>query len=141
MRVTLFILAGLVGVYILTFLIDILTTSETSPEEIALAHQYLEKEELPTPPLKFYEDGCTAWPDVLPWHDFREACFSHDIAYWAGGEEWRKEAADAEFAADIRESGPLGPLFATIMYSGVDRFGDSFLTRALGAEWGYGWSE
>ncbi len=120
--------------------IDTLTTPPTTPNDIKAAEMYLETANLPTPPQPFTHDGCTLWPDVLPGHDFRPACLTHDIAYWAGGPSETKEHADLAFYKELRHTGILGYFpVAHLMYGGVYLFGDSFLTKWLDAHWGYGY--
>tara|TARA_B100000508_G_C11464958_1_gene281243 strand:+ start:5210 stop:5647 length:438 start_codon:yes stop_codon:yes gene_type:complete len=120
-------------------LFDVLTNPETAPEMNRAAIQYIDDTNKPTPPIAFYQDGCSLFPDQLLWHDFRSACFDHDIKYWAGGAPEERKIADRELMNSVKQTGPLGPVFAPLMYVGVRVFGDSFVTKAVGAHWGYGW--
>ncbi len=42
------------------------------------------------PPAPFVTDGCSAWPDA----GWMACCVEHDIAYWCGGSESERRAAD-----------------------------------------------
>lgn len=128
--------------YLSMFVVDVLTTPPILLHEQELAEAHLEEHNLPTPQLAFYHDGCTAWPDYLLWHDFREACLAHDISYWAGGSLEQKRAADLALWSDIAHTGPLGAyLFGPIMFVGVHYFGNNWVSELLGSEWGYGWED
>lgn len=141
MKVVLCTFLGLFLLYAVAFVVDVATGETVDATEEALALQYLETTGLPTPPTPFYEDGCTAWPDYILWHDFYDACLKHDIGYWAGGELSRKDATDLAFYEDLKHTGPLGPVFAVIMYVGVHYGGNNFISYQLGSNWGYGWNE
>ena len=117
------------------------TVYETTPEMKEAARQATVDREVPIPPNDFYQDGCSMFPNFLLWHDFRPGCLEHDIAYWAGGTNKERKDADLALREQIRQTGPLGPVFAPLMYYGVRAFGDSFITRTIGAHWGYGWDE
>ena len=95
----------------------------------------------PVPPNSFTQDGCTLFPNVLPGHDFRDACLTHDFIYWLGGTESQRHAADVALKDAISHTGPMGPIFAPIMYAGVRTFGDTWLSKRLNANWGYGWNQ
>ena len=126
-------------VYTAHFAIDLFIPAETTPEHIAMAEQYLEDENLPTPDLAFTRDGCTLWPDALFFHDFKEACLAHDIAYWAGGSVERQHEANVNFRSDVAKTGPLGPALGLLMYAGVEYLGDNGVSRTVDSEWVYGW--
>ena len=97
------------SVYTAHFAVDLFIPAETTAEHRAMAAQYLEEENLPTPDLEFVRDGCTLWPDALFFHDFEDACLAHDIAYWAGGSKERQHAVNVAFKNDVASTGPLGP--------------------------------
>lgn len=122
------------------FTADIFIPYETTDEHRALAESYLAANQLRTPHEPFHGDGCTLFPDHLPFHDFEEACLAHDIGYWAGGSEERQAAVNQQFKENLRASGPWGSFFGTIMYIGVVYFGDNGISRIVDSHWGYGWS-
>jgi hypothetical protein len=129
----------LAGLWIVVLICDFYTTPLTSEAELEAAELYLAKTGLPTPPRAFAHDGCTLYPDSLPFHDFQKACLKHDISYWAGGSTELRKATDEDFYRNLQETGPLGSsLFAPVMYAAVRSFGDSWLSHKLGANWGYG---
>lgn len=142
MKTSMYIVIGLFLTYLVGVFVDaaILTTN-TSQNDIEQAATYLKTESLPTPPKEFYHDGCTSAPDYLLWHDFRDACFNHDIGYWAGGELSRKEHVDLRFYEEVSETGPLGPAFGAIMYYAVHYLGNNFTSYILGSNWGYGYND
>jgi hypothetical protein len=121
-------------------IIDISTTPPTTSQMTQRAAEQLARTGATTPPTPFYHDGCSLFPDQLPWHDFRSACLTHDITYWAGGTAAERKQADLALRSEIAHTGPLGPVLAPVMYAGVRIFGNSWLTRAVGANWGYGWN-
>ena len=116
-------------------------TYTTDDSLIAYANAEITKQNKETPPNAFTQDGCSLFPDTLLWHDFRPACLDHDIAYWAGGSDLDKVSADLDFKDAVSETGPIGTLIAPFMYIGVSVFGDSWLTKLVGANWGYGYNE
>ena len=122
--------------------IERLTTAPTTDEERNLAEFVASKKTVaPYPPNEFYEDGCTLWPDVVLWHDLSRSCLLHDIDYWQGGDEALRLQADEDLKDRVSATGTLGPVIAEAMYWGVRAFGDSYLARTFGANWGYGWNE
>tara|TARA_B100000508_G_scaffold54263_1_gene41963 strand:+ start:2309 stop:2752 length:444 start_codon:yes stop_codon:yes gene_type:complete len=129
------------GLIVVGQVFDLLTKPDTTPVMIVAADRYIEETRKDQPPLTFYQDGCTLFPDKILGHDFRSACFAHDIRYWAGGSEAERKAADRALATEIKTTGSLGPVFAPLMFVGVRMFGDSFVTKAVGAHWGYGWRD
>ncbi|MFT5037113.1 MAG: hypothetical protein ACI9VM_000688 [Candidatus Azotimanducaceae bacterium] len=137
MRYSLFII--LVLVVLLS--IDRLTTPTTVPDMHDKATQFLTEHKKQTPPNSFSQDGCSLSPDKLLWHDFSTPCLEHDIAYWAGGTQEERKQADIALRDAISHTGPLGPLYSKVVYVNVRLFGDSFLTRIIDANWGYGWNE
>lgn len=125
----------------LGMMLDIATNPPTTPHMEALSDEYLSATNKPHPPKAFYQDGCSLFPDNILWHDFSEACLMHDIHYWAGGTKEERRTADKQLKDNVAKSGPLGPIFAPMMYVGVRVMGDSFLTKLVGANWGYGYNE
>lgn len=133
---------GLFFLYGIYVTVDVLTVPVLPIDAQTMAFEYLKTNNLPTPPRPFTYDGCTAWPDELPYHKFEVACIKHDIAYWAGGPETLKVVADAQFAIDLHEAGPLGQdVFAPIMYNAVKHGGNNAFSEAIGSNWGYGYNE
>lgn len=138
-RILLYPVVLLLILYTLHFTADLLTPLETTAADSAAAADYLEKQNLPTPPMDFVRDGCTLWPDALPGHDFGEACLAHYIGYWAGGSSEQKYHVNQTFKRDIAESGPAGPALAIVMHTGVTWFGDNGVSRVISSHWGFGW--
>jgi hypothetical protein len=93
----------------------------------------------PTPPKPFKYDGCTFFPDSFLESDFTLACLNHDIAYWHGGTQEERAVVDQKLKAAIYESGFFGKMVTYPVYFSVRLFGDSFLTKAVSADWGFGW--
>lgn len=122
-----------------TIFYDWTTVYTTTDSLQSQATQYVAMKNISTPDKAFSQDGCTMFPNTILWHDLRPACLQHDIAYWAGGTEQMKVEADLDFANTIKATGPLGPVIAPLAYVGVSVFGDSWLTKLVGAHWGYGW--
>jgi hypothetical protein len=86
----------------------------------------------------FWSDGCSLFPDGTLqdrslWCD---CCFNHDIAYWRGGTEEERKAADQTLRACVLEHIGNNTL-ATTMYDGV-RVGGSPVFPTW-YRWGYGW--
>lgn len=89
------------------------------------------------PSLPFKSDGCTHWPDVTNGINIYQACFLHDLKYWAGypNEHVERLIADAELMIDvarIRESTKM----AETMFHGVRVGGTDKLK--LPFSWGFG---
>ena len=40
----------------------------------------------------FHFDGCSKWFDG----NWRQCCYTHDLAYWMGGSYWQRVKADAK---------------------------------------------
>ena len=123
------------------FVYEELNVYQTTEDMKSQAEQTVIESNKNLPPNEFTQDGCTLFPNKIPWHDFRPACLEHDISYWAGGTEEEKRAADIALRETISHTGPIGPVFGHIMYAGVKVFGDSWLTKKVNANWGYGWDE
>lgn len=94
---------------------------------------------LPIPPEPFVTDGCTLFPDSLPWHDYRAACVAHDVRYWLGGSAAARAEADEALGQAVARSGPAGRALGGLMKLGVRLFGDTWVSRIHGAAWGYGY--
>ena len=89
------------------------------------------------PPMMFKSDGCTMWPDVTNGKSIYQACFLHDLKYWAGypDENVDRLIADAELMIDVarlRDSTKI----AETMFHGVRVGGTSKLKLAF--SWGFG---
>ena len=87
---------------------------------------------------EFASDGCSLFPDGTPkermlWCD---CCFNHDIAYWRGGTEEDRKAADKMLRACVLERTGNNTL-ATAMYDGVRAGGSPIFPTWY--RWGYGW--
>lgn len=87
----------------------------------------------------FSTDGCSAYPDGYVHteeYEWLHCCFAHDIAYWVGGTEDKKAAADAELNRCVSEAtfGTHG----TVMELGVATGGTPYLATSW--RWGYGWN-
>jgi len=117
-----------------------MTLPDTTSQMHIDAEKYIQTNDLEKPTNKFTQDGCSLFFDTIPSHDFRNACLNHDIKYWSGGSEKERKEADLALREEIKTTGPLGKLLAPIMYTGVRLFGDSPVTKAVGANWGYGWN-
>ena len=109
-------------------------------KEICVHYKLLdlwEKIEKDPPALSFSSDGCTMWPDLTGGKDIYEACFLHDLKYWAGypSEKVERLIADAELMIDvarIRKSTKM----AELMFQGVRIGGTDKLKMAF--SWGFG---
>jgi len=115
------------------------TLPQTTSEMYTLAEVHIETNGLKTPTNQFSQDGCSLFFDSIPFHDFRTACLNHDIKYWSGGSKEERREADLALKEEIKNTGPAGTVLAPIMYAGVRLFGDSIITKVVGANWGYGW--
>lgn len=86
----------------------------------------------------FSSDGCSLFPDgTLKDRAFWcDCCFNHDIAYWRGGTEEERMAADKTLRACVLERTGNHAL-ATMMYDGVRAGGSPVFP--MWYRWGYGW--
>jgi hypothetical protein len=86
----------------------------------------------------FTSDGCSLFPDRSPisTDDWCSCCLEHDVAYWRGGTENQREAADMELRRCI-EARTGDAALATLMYRGVRAGGSPYFVN--GYRWGYGW--
>ena len=86
----------------------------------------------------FTSDGCSLFPDgsIISGDDWCSCCFEHDIAYWKGGTEAEREAADRALQACV--AGKTGDsVLAKLMYEGVQAGGSPYFYSWY--RWGYGW--
>lgn len=132
---------SILGVVILLLSLDSIITPTITESDITSANEYLKKTNNPRPPFPFTHDGCSLYPDVIPGHDFRDACLHHDIAYWTGGTAEERKRADILLREEISQSGFLGTPISYMMYFGVRVFGNSPVAALVDAEWGYGWDD
>ncbi len=88
----------------------------------------------------FSSDGCSLFPDrsLIDTKDWCECCFEHDIAYWQGGTEAQRLAADEQLR-DCVLAKTGDPILAEAMFQGV-RFGGSPYFENW-YRWGYGWND
>ena len=86
----------------------------------------------------FSSDGCSLFPDssIITDADWCSCCFVHDIAYWKGGTEAEREAADRALQACVEEK-TGNSLLARGMYEGVQAGGSPYFYNWY--RWGYGW--
>jgi hypothetical protein len=99
-----------------------------------------EKIEKDPPPKPFKSDGCSMWMDTWKGTSLYEACFLHDLKYWAGypGEAVERLIADAELMIDVARL--LGTTeMAETMFHGVRVGGHELFKRPF--SWGFGRSE
>jgi hypothetical protein len=92
-----------------------------------------------SPGLKdFKSDGCSLFPDrsLINEDDWCSCCFEHDIAYWKGGTEEERLAADIALRECILEKTGNAEL-ADLMYAGVRLGGSPYFYNWY--RWGYGW--
>ena len=87
----------------------------------------------------FTSDGCSLFidgtfedPDL-----WKECCLKHDIAYWQGGTEEEREAADIAFRECVQKKTGNAEL-AELMYQAVRTGGEPYYPTWY--RWGYGWS-
>ena len=86
----------------------------------------------------FASDGCSLFPDssIITGDDWCSCCFEHDIAYWKGGTEAEREAADRALqACVVAKTGD--ELLGFAMYEGVRAGGSPYFYNWY--RWGYGW--
>lgn len=94
-----------------------------------------------TNPNEFKPDGCSAgisasWR-LFTGHNppFEECCNRHDYAYWKGGGDRRRKAADRQLRICVTQTGYKK--LAWVMYSAVRLFGWKFFFFNR-HRWGYG---
>ncbi len=86
----------------------------------------------------FTTDGCSMFPDGTYQQQslWMECCIRHDIAYWQGGTEAQRLAADEALEACVSQVGE--PKIAKLMLAGVRMGGSPYFPTSY--RWGYGWS-
>jgi hypothetical protein len=86
----------------------------------------------------FTTDGCSMFPDGTVANATRwlECCVAHDYAYYVGGPEQAREAADRELQRCIQSK--TNQALADLMYFGVRLGGTPALPTPW--RWGYGWT-
>ncbi len=86
----------------------------------------------------FSSDGCSLFPDGTPGQQtlWCDCCFTHDIAYWQGGNRQQKEQADEALRECVLQK-TASRLLANSMYYGVKLGGSPVFPS--GYRWGYGW--
>lgn len=87
----------------------------------------------------FTSDGCSLFPDgsLINSDDWCVCCLEHDIAYWKGGTEAERLAADQALRDCVLEKTGDAKL-AEAMYLGVRMGGSPYFKNWY--RWGYGWS-
>ena len=87
----------------------------------------------------FSSDGCSLFPDssLINSDDWCGCCLEHDIAYWRGGTEEERLAADKTLRDCVLEKTGDEKL-AEAMYLGVRMGGSPYFKNWY--RWGYGWS-
>jgi hypothetical protein len=87
----------------------------------------------------FTSDGCSLFPDSSLIHadDWCECCLEHDIAYWRGGTEAERLAADKALRDCVLQQTGDAQL-AEAMYIGVRMGGSPYFKNWY--RWGYGWN-
>lgn len=86
----------------------------------------------------FTTDGCSLFPDAS-WVNEDEwcgCCVAHDIAYWRGGTEDERLAADQQLR-DCVEKNTNDKVLANLMFEGVRVGGSPYFYNWY--RWAYGW--
>ena len=84
-------------------------------------------------PADFVGDGCTMFPDG----DWGDCCLAHDKAYFRGGTQAERKAADEQLFNCVRAKGGLKHRFISdIMWVGVRVGGRIFKDKPY--SWGFG---
>lgn len=86
----------------------------------------------------FSTDGCSMFPDhaLRGPADWCSCCVAHDLAYWRGGTEAERLAADQELQRCVQDSAH-DPQLAAAMFAGVRAGGAPDFPTSY--RWGYGW--
>ena len=87
----------------------------------------------------FTSDGCSLFPDrsLIDESDWCDCCLVHDIAYWKGGTEEERLAADLALRECVLEK-TGDEVLANLMFEGVRMGGSPYFNTWY--RWGYGWS-
>lgn len=87
----------------------------------------------------FTSDGCSLFPDssLINSDDWCACCVEHDIAYWKGGTEAERLAADEALRDCVLKTTGDAEL-AEAMFIGVRMGGSPYFKNWY--RWGYGWS-
>ncbi|MGJ8641070.1 MAG: hypothetical protein ACSHYA_16895 [Opitutaceae bacterium] len=88
----------------------------------------------------FTSDGCSLFPDrsLIDAKDWCECCVEHDIAYWQGGTEAQRLAADQQLRACVLAKTD-DSILADAMFNGVRVGGSPWFYNWY--RWGYGWTD
>jgi hypothetical protein len=88
----------------------------------------------------FASDGCSMFPDRAPIGnaDWCACCLAHDIAYWKGGTEQDRLAADQALEQCVQHT-TQDPVLAASMLAGVRVGGTPYLDTPF--RWAYGWKD
>ena len=86
----------------------------------------------------FSTDGCSRFPDrsLIGPGDWCDCCLAHDLAYWRGGTEQERQAADEALRRCVADK-THNLTLANLMHAGVRAGGGPYLFTAY--RWGYGW--
>lgn len=126
--------------YWVLFAIDVYTKPAVTEADTARALAYAAARNKLIPPIPFYHDGCTAFPDQILGHDLYESCITHDIGNWLGGTEADRRQVNLDLKDNVAKTGPLGPALGLLMYVSVQYLGDNWVSHYRGTNWGYGWN-
>jgi hypothetical protein len=108
------------------------------PALIALAVSLCACARRPPVLAPFRSDGCTLFPDkdYLRGPTWCSCCVAHDSAYWLGGSDAARRAADDSLRACVeRRTGDKA--LAAAVWAGVRAGGSSLFPTWY--RWGYGW--
>ena len=88
----------------------------------------------------FTSDGCSLFPDrsLIDAKDWCVCCVEHDIAYWQGGTEVQRLAADEKLRACVLAKTD-DQILADAMFNGVRVGGSPWFYNWY--RWGYGWTD
>jgi hypothetical protein len=84
----------------------------------------------------FSSDGCTLFPDRNPRQTWCACCVEHDLAYWKGGADSLRRAADSALGACVLERTGDSAM-ARMVYAGTRAGGSGYFPTWY--RWGYGW--
>ena len=85
----------------------------------------------------FSSDGCSAFPDgtLANPKEWLQCCRQHDLAYWRGGTEEERQAADRELQECVAATGQTEISYTMLL--GVRIGGSPWWPTSF--RWGYGW--